>query len=162
MSLLPGDDAESVVIRVFELTRMSECWSCDALTTSGLWFSGRREVPVCELCLSAFKVSICQGTVTAHARRTDPDTSKQAAASVNVTKGQEQTLDVIRRAFPISTFTLDDLVAAAAVLLDAGTWSPSGIRSRCAELVAHGRVLQLGTTRLATGRSARLHRLVTS
>jgi hypothetical protein len=81
---------------------------------------------------------------------------------VNVTKGQSRVLGVIRVCFPHDLFTLDQLVDAAADCLEVDTWTPSGVRSRCAELVAKGRVLRLGTTQLASGRSASLHRLVTT
>lgn len=120
-------------------------------------------IRLCDRCLAELKSKLCVGMVlpAAHARRTDPDTSRLAARSVNVTKGQRQVLWVIKASFgPVHDFTLDDLVEAAAHCLAGEKWSPSGVRSRCRELVDHGIVVRLGTTRLKSGRSGHVHRLV--
>src|SRR6185369_985735 len=95
---------------------MDPCWSCGVHTTQCLVLTRRlTDVHVCEQCLAEFKAKLCVGMVPeqAHARRTDPDTSRLAAASVNVTKGQERVLSVIRVCFPLETFTLDQLVDGA-------------------------------------------------
>jgi len=150
---------------------MDDCQSCERFehvtavaTRNPRETSWTTRLRLCDECLSSLKSKLCVGMVPeqAHARRTDPDTSKLAARSVNVTKGQELTLALIRRAFPCDVFTLDALVAAAEKYLEPGTWTPSGMRSRCMELVTKGKVLRLGTTRLPSGRQARLHRLVTT
>lgn len=78
-----------------------------------------------------------------HARRTDPTTSFQAAASVkNVTETQKNILLLL--SMPM---TDDQLIDAFYQFADANGWkkaSPSGIRSRRAELVAAGLVKDTG------------------
>jgi len=78
-----------------------------------------------------------------HARRTDPTTSFQAAASVkNVTETQKNILLLL--SMPM---TDDQLIDAFYQFAAANGWkqaSPSGIRSRRAELVAAGLVKDTG------------------
>lgn len=79
----------------------------------------------------------------AHARTTDPTTSWQAAASVeNVTATQQNILTCL--AWPL---TDDELVDTFYRMAESNGWrmaSPSGIRSRRAELVAKGLVKDSG------------------
>lgn len=78
------------MIRIFELTRMSECWSCGSLMTSGLWFSGRREVPACDECLANLKSELCVGSVNpaqiggGKVGRHHPTRARVAAATVKL------------------------------------------------------------------------------
>lgn len=90
----------------------------------------------------------------ARARTLDPATSHQAAASVeNITETQQHILLLL--AFP---HTDDELVDAFYNMADANGWkqaSPSGIRSRRAELVARGLVVDTGERRKSwSGRQA--------
>ena len=93
---------------------------------------------------------------SAHARRTDPGTSHEAARSVKVTKGQAQVILLLQRmGRPV---THEDLVWAAGN--EPGiTLTPSGIRTRCHELAVAGKVVQDGETRTRSGRRALLWRL---
>jgi len=85
------------------------------------------------------------------ARNTDPSTSHEAAASVDqVTKTQEYILKVLRR--PRADV---ELVAAYRNMKTAPRASESGIRSRRAELVDRGLVVDTGKrVRLESGRYA--------
>lgn len=84
------------------------------------------------------------------ARRGDPETSHEAAASVTgLRESQAEVLGVIRRRGPMT----DEEVLK--VLIDRGErpWTPSGARTRRSELVAAGVVRDSGRRkRLATGR----------
>ena len=77
----------------------------------------------------------------AHARNSDPDTSVEAAdkASTRLTQKQQQILDVLTAHGPM---TDEQLVFALP------RWSPSGVRSRRAELVERGLVENSGATTL--------------
>jgi hypothetical protein len=84
----------------------------------------------------------------AHARRTDPRTSHAAAASVDVTAGQQHVLDLLAA----GPATDEDLVArarTAGILI-----SDSGVRSRRAELVRAGRVTEAGIGTTTSGRKS--------
>lgn len=87
------------------------------------------------------------------ARATDPETSHEAAATVNLTKGQRAVLAEFRL---YRTLTDEQLIAALAIRASScpdAMLSDSGARSRRAELVAAGMVRdsgQRGTT--AAGR----------
>lgn len=71
----------------------------------------------------------------AHARKTDGQTSRDAAASVqNISETQEQILGILRALGPLT----DEEIQSAFV----GYCSPSGLRSRRAELVRLGKVRQ--------------------
>lgn len=84
----------------------------------------------------------------AHARRTDPDTSHAAAASVKVRQSQERILALLRRTGPVTDSELIDAATYEPWLM-----SPSGIRSRRAELVDAGLVEDSGQrVRLPSGR----------
>jgi hypothetical protein len=87
----------------------------------------------------------------AHARNTDPITSHEAAASVNdITKTQEFILKALVR-----PRTDIDLVEAYRNLKLAPRASESGIRSRRAELVRAGLIMDTGErVKLASGRNA--------
>jgi hypothetical protein len=74
----------------------------------------------------------------AHARRTDPETSHEAAASVNVTAGQQVVLDALTQHGPCTDEELVGYMHLAAN--PAWRLSPSGIRSRRHELTAKGKV----------------------
>lgn len=68
----------------------------------------------------------------AHARRTDPETSHEAAASIDrIRESQEAVLEALRRHGPMIDEELVERVSGQ---------SPSGIRSRRAELVVKGMV----------------------
>lgn len=91
----------------------------------------------------------------AHARNSDPETSHEAAASVNVTKGQKTVMALVRKAFPRRTeFTLKELVAAAPV--HDVELSESGLRTRLRELISRGEIIR-GEKSYATGRGEFLH-----
>lgn len=90
----------------------------------------------------------------ASARLTDPQTSHDAADSVkNVTSTQSAILTLLT--FPM---TDEDLIDSFYRMADNAGWkqaSPSGIRSRRAELVAKGLVVDSGErAKLSTGRNA--------
>lgn len=97
-------------------------------------------------------------TETAHARRSDPDTSHDAADSIaDLTAKQQAVLSVLKMVGPQTDAMLDEVYERMRVnrQLDVPLQSPSGIRSRRAELVARGLVISTGeTVRLASGRSA--------
>lgn len=75
----------------------------------------------------------------ARARRTDPITSHEAAASVKVRRSQEQVLAVIGKYGPCTHEQLIKHVKAAGI-----TMTDSGVRSRCHELVEAGLVVDTG------------------
>lgn len=87
----------------------------------------------------------------AHARNTDPNTSHEAAASVNnITATQEFILEMLDR-HPMTDVSLVEYFKA----VPGPRASESGIRSRRAELVAAGRVVDSGErVKLASGRRA--------
>ncbi len=78
-----------------------------------------------------------QKTETAHARRTDPDTSHEAAAaaSVNIRRSQREVLTIFTR---FGDMTDIDLVRRAGDL--GSRQSTSGLRTRRSELVTQGRI----------------------
>mgnify|MGYP000364252033 CR=1 FL=1 len=88
------------------------------------------------------------------ARATDPATSHQAAASVqNVTATQSAVLRLLT--WPLTDEELVDQYYNLASVGGAPNASPSGIRSRRAELVARGLVQDSGErTKLSSGRQA--------
>lgn len=144
---------------------MSACEGCGRFESVDVWrFESGLQLKVCDGCVAAVKTVVCVGMVTpvAYARRGDPDTSKLAARSVNVTQGQNDVYLLISAEFGhADDFTLDDLVSAAERRWTPHRpWTPSGLRSRCRELVGQGKVIIVGRRRLPTGRSARLHRFV--
>jgi hypothetical protein len=88
------------------------------------------------------------------ARTTDPQTSHDAARSVeNITETQNAILTLLT--FPL---TDEELIDAFYNMADVAGWktaSPSGIRSRRAELVAKGFIKDSGERRkLSSGRNA--------
>lgn len=91
----------------------------------------------------------------AHARHRDPETSKEAAKSVDVTRGQIAILAALTVLGPSSDERIFAHVAAAGMNL-----SESGARTRRSELVALGRVRftgKFGETK--TGRKTRIWEL---
>lgn len=89
-----------------------------------------------------------------NARKTDPATSYEAAGSVkNISETQKAILFLLQ--FPMTDEDLIDRYYAHASVGGAPNASPSGIRSRRAELVARGLVADSGErSKLASGRSA--------
>lgn len=81
----------------------------------------------------------------AHARGSDPDTSHEAAATVtNLRTSQRRILELLERFGPASD---EDLQVYWRQLQDYEDWppiSPSGLRSRRAELVTKGLVYDTG------------------
>lgn len=100
----------------------------------------------------------------AHARRTDPDTSHAAAASVSdIRQSQYAVLKVLRKR-SAQGFTDEELVAAYEVFAGGNRAYPyqstSGIRTRRSELVRLGLVEDSGVKRvMTTGRMARVWRV---
>ena len=94
------------------------------------------------------------------ARRTDPETSHEAAGSVrNVTRVQAMILDILATWGPGTDQQIADIYED--IHRRDMPCSPSGVRTRRAELVALGRVRWTGeTVRLASGRAARVWGLV--
>lgn len=102
--------------------------------------------------------------LVAHARRTDPATSHEAAASLSSDKlrrSQEAVLRVLREGEPFTGKPMTDERLVEAYEQCVRLWqcqypkqSPSGIRTRRKELVERGFVKAMGTTVLASGRRA--------
>jgi hypothetical protein len=92
----------------------------------------------------------------AHARNTDPQTSHDAAASVRVTAGQREVLEI----FELLHRATDENVARkheARCLLGTAyaSLSPSGLRTRRSELVRLGKIRDSGVRwTMASGRKA--------
>lgn len=95
----------------------------------------------------------------ARARRSDPQESHEAAASVtNLTEKQEAVLACLRVG---GRMTDHDLRTLYERLMESEGWpqqSESGLRTRRSELVARGRVGKAGRGKLPTGRNASLWR----
>lgn len=89
-----------------------------------------------------------------HTRTLDPSTSHAAARSVNfVSKTKQAILEILE--IPCTDVELVDRYYAKAETGAAPNASPSGIRSRRAELVDEGRVVDSGfRVKLPSGRSA--------
>jgi hypothetical protein len=86
-----------------------------------------------------------QLSLEAHARTTDPLTSHLAAEQVGELRDKQ--IAVLRVLRKLCDATHEELVDAYCDLADVGAvprQSPSGIRSRCAELVAGGYVADSG------------------
>lgn len=98
-----------------------------------------------------------QGALIPRARRGDPSTSHEAAASVaHVRESQRLLLDVLANLGP----STDEGIALAAAAI---SWpiSPSGLRTRRHELVELGLVYPTGEERrLVTGRWAKVWAVV--
>lgn len=92
------------------------------------------------------------------ARRTDPDTSHLAAASVpRSTAAKEAVRDCLALYGPLADERLVHLYGQTRRMHGWPAQSPSGIRTRRAELVADGIVVDTGdVTRLESGRLGRL------
>lgn len=88
------------------------------------------------------------------ARNTDPQTSKQAAASLSsdaITEGQAQILVILRRHGPLTD---------VGIFERSRNLSESGARTRRSELVRDGLVESCGTRPLASGRLGTIWRVV--
>lgn len=96
----------------------------------------------------------------AHARNVDPETSHMAADSVNVGRTKKLVLRTLNTigSLDLSPVTADELTG---IIRDNGhTVSPSGVRSRLAEMVREGSVLVADTDGYtASGRKCRRYRL---
>ena len=77
-------------------------------------------------------------------RRTDPQTSRDAAATVNITKGQQIVLAEFRLYRTMTDEQLIDALAVRAASCPEARLSDSGARSRRAELVAKGLLVDSG------------------
>ena len=88
----------------------------------------------------------------AFARRSDPETSHEAAATVDIRRSQEQVINLFHRYGPMTDAELLEAADRLSV-----KQSPSGLRTRRNELVAKGVLRFTGTfKRLHTGRRARI------
>lgn len=116
---------------------------CDRCGGAGLidgWdMAGRPEARPCPSCQPS-----------ARARRSDPITSHEAAASVRkITETHTRLLDLLERRGAMT----DEEISAAWTGSGLPPASPSGLRSRRAELVDRGLIADSGMTRLtASGR----------
>lgn len=91
------------------------------------------------------------------ARRTDPRTSKDAARTIDeLTDRQRAVLTVIKRVGPATDPQIASAYERARERFPEGypEQSPSGLRTRRAELVDQARVIALDVVRLPTGRRA--------
>ena len=80
----------------------------------------------------------------AHARTTDPTTSHEAAKSVDVTKGQKVVLAEFRMYTKLTDEELIEALRIRATSCPDALLSDSGARSRRAELVRKGYVIDSG------------------
>jgi hypothetical protein len=94
----------------------------------------------------------------AHARRTDPVTSHEAAGTIEsdkIRRSQRAVLKLLRRLGPIDDARLVSMYSACRDRLDLPRQSASGIRTRRSELVTKGLVVDSGEkTVLPSGRRA--------
>lgn len=89
------------------------------------------------------------------ARATDPSTSHRAASSISRSRLRDSQEAILRLFRELGPMTDDLLLERYAAAVDEGlrpVQSPSGIRTRRAELVAVGSVVKTGETRLPSGR----------
>lgn len=96
-------------------------------------------------------------------RRTDPETSREAAESVDegLTKAQRHLFALFAFLQPVSDAELADWYKTHLALHpEAPRQSASGLRTRRAELVAQGKVVHEGFGINSTGRRVRLWRTV--
>lgn len=94
----------------------------------------------------------------AHARRSDPVTSHEAAASIPSEKirlSQEAILTVFRRFGPMYDEELQERYGRAQLQLNLPVQSESGIRTRRSELVTKGRLRDSGRKVTPPGKSRR-------
>ena len=98
------------------------------------------------------------GQPRAHARRTDPHTSHEAAASVTrIRESQRFILSVLQQCGPM----VDEVLVKQACNQQKGrNMSVSGIRTRRSELVRLGLVRNSGKRRLPSGRLSIIWRAV--
>lgn len=95
------------------------------------------------------------------ARTSDPITSHQAAASVrDITKTHERVVEVLERYGPATDEEIERYYFNLAQLFEWPSASPSGLRSRRAELVAMGLVYDTGERgKTASGRATAIWEL---
>ncbi len=98
------------------------------------------------------------GEPTAHTRHGDPETSHEAASTVGDPRfSQQAVLSILKQVGPCT----DEQLVAAYMLSRQRRQSPSGIRTRRAELVTQGLVEWTGTSSIMrTGRRGRVWRAV--
>lgn len=105
--------------------------------------------------LSLFDAEPPEREPRAHARRTDPQTSHDAAASIaadQLRDSQRAVLDVLRHHGPIDDHTLEGIYG---MLDQLPPQSVSGLRTRRRELVERGLVADTGErVKLPSGRTA--------
>lgn len=88
------------------------------------------------------KVAAVVAGARAKARHTDPKTSHEAAATVNLTNGQEMVLEALQRGGPMH----DEMIKIEVSCVQGDFISLSGCRTRRKELVDLGLVEDSGTT----------------
>lgn len=117
---------------------------------------------ICGGCGRGTEACLCPSAP--RARHSDPPTSHAAAASVrNLTAKQAAVLEVIRGSFlPISDEKLIELYDREARFMRAPPQSDSGIRTRRAELVDAGLVVNDGAGKTVSGRACALWRTASS
>lgn len=103
------------------------------------------------------RVATVMAGVRAKARQTDPQTSHEAAETVNLTSGQEMVLEALQRGGPMH----DELIKIEVSCVPGNFISLSGCRTRRKELVDLGLVEDSGTTVLTeNGRKTIVWRVV--
>lgn len=92
--------------------------------------------------------------MSAHARNTDPTTSHEAAASVvGLPETRARIITILAARGPL---TRDQLSEAWRTTYPGSPATDQSIRSRLAELMDDGRVVQVGETRNARGRKVQI------
>lgn len=125
-------------------------------------------IPGCALSAEAPAMNAAEGEGSrplsfeqAHARRTDPQHSHDAARSVvNLGRTREAILDILRRLGPLSDEGIADRYELDMLHGRFEPCSPSGLRSRRSELVRMGFVCDSGLTgKTAAGRACTIWKL---
>ena len=89
------------------------------------------------------------------ARRTDPDTSQQAAASVHVNQREQDVIDVLARIGEGNSYDICNAMSRMR-----GTYEiPSNITSRISSLVAKGKLEICGKKKSPMGRKCHVYKL---
>lgn len=90
------------------------------------------------------------------ARRADPDTSQQAAASVHVNQREQDVIDVLARIGEGNSYDICDAISRMR-----GTYEiPSNITSRISSLVSKGKLEICGKKKSPMGRKCHVYKLV--
>jgi hypothetical protein len=87
---------------------------------------------------------LTEPVLVAPTRRTDPQTSRDAAATVNITKGQQAVLAEFRLYRTLTDEQLIEALRIRATSCPEARLSDSGARSRRAELVTKGLLIDSG------------------